>query len=418
MKHIVSFGFQYDSSVGGVSHMPKVEFSQKVVNLTKCPQGKAKLDLFDLNCKGLMLETRSNGGKTFYLRYQDVRGKTRQLKLADERDISYVQAKQLADKHRNNIAMGIDPSEEKQNLKKAPTVSQFIRESYIPYVQGYKRSWKCDLSMLKNHIEPAWGKKYLDQVTKSDVVTFMNAHRKSYTPGTCNRLLILIRFIFTLALKWETPGLKINPAKDHPLLKEQHQRERFLTEAETQALFASIKQSSNVMLQYIIAMLILTGARKREVLDARWEDIDFAQKSWRIHTTKSGQPRYVPLSDGAIAILNAVPSAGEWIFPNESTGKPYASIYRSWHEARTQAGLGEVRVHDLRHSFASFLVNAGRSIYEVQRLLGHAQIRTTQRYAHLSKDTLLEATNAVNLAVGHVFMPTLPAQPVAQIQMV
>ena len=387
--------------------MPKIALSQQLVKSTTCPLGKAKWDLFDSNCKGLMLETRSTGGKTFYLRYQDARGKTRQLKLADERDISYVQAKQLAERHRNSIAMGLDPSDEKQSLKQAPTVAQFIHQSYLPFVQGYKRSWKCDLSLLKNHVEPVWGKKYLDQVTKADVVALFAGHRKTYTPGSCNRLLILIRFMFTLALRWETPGLKSNPAKDHPLFKEQNQRERFLSEPDAQALFAAIKQSTNPMLQHIIPMLILTGARKREVLDARWEDIDFEHKSWRIHTTKSGQPRYVPLSAGAIAVLDALPRDGEWIFANEDTGKPYASIYASWHTARTRAGLADVRVHDLRHSFASFLVNAGRSIYEVQRLLGHANIRTTQRYAHLSKDTLLDATNAVNSAVGHVFRPTL-----------
>jgi integrase len=397
--------------------MPKIALSQQLVKSTTCPLGKAKWDLFDSNCKGLMLETRSTGGKTFYLRYQDARGKTRQLKLADERDISYVQAKQLADKHRNSIAMGLDPSEEKQSLKQAPSVAQFIHQSYLPFVQGYKRSWKCDLSLLKNHVEPVWGKKYLDQVTKSDVVALFAGHRKTYTPGSCNRLLILIRFMFTLALRWETPGLKSNPAKDHPLLKEQNQRERFLSEPDAQALFVAIKQSVNPMLQHIIPILILTGARKREVLDARWEDIDFEHKSWRIHTTKSGQPRYVPLSDGAIAVLDALPRDGEWIFPNEDTGKPYSSIYASWHTARTRAGLADVRVHDLRHSFASFLVNAGRSIYEVQRLLGHAHIRTTQRYAHLSKDTLLDATNAVNSAVGHVFMPVVPARPAVQLQL-
>jgi integrase len=397
--------------------MPKIALSQQLVKSTTCPLGKAKWDLFDSNCKGLMLETRSTGGKTFYLRYQDTRGKTRQLKLADERDISYIQAKQLADKHRNSIAMGLDPSEEKQSLKQAPTVAQFILQSYMPFVQGYKRSWKCDLSLLKNHVEPVWGKKYLDQVTKADVVALFAGHRKKYTPGSCNRLLILIRYMFTLALRWETPGLKTNPAKDHPLLKEQNQRERFLSEPDAQALFAAIKQSINPMLQHIIPMLILTGARKREVLDARWEDIDFEHKSWRIHTTKSGQPRHVPLSDGAIAVLEALPRDSEWIFANEDTGKPYASIYASWHTARTRAGLADVRVHDLRHSFASFLVNAGRSIYEVQRLLGHAHIRTTQRYAHLSKDTLLDATNAVNSAVGHVFMPVLPTSPAVQVQL-
>lgn len=397
--------------------MPIVSLNQSIVKTAICPCSKRKVDYFDSNTKGLMLEVRLTGGKTYYLRYRDHRGDTKQFRLGDERDISLAQAKQLADKHRNSIAMGLDPNEEKQSLKQAPSVTQFIHQSYMPFVQGYKRSWKCDLSLLKNHVEPVWGKKYLDQVTKADVVTLFAGHRKKYTPGSCNRLLILIRFMFTLALRWETPGLKSNPAKDHPLFKEQNQRERFLSEPDAQALFAAIKQSTNPMLQHIIPMLILTGARKREVLDARWEDIDFEHKSWRIHTTKSGQPRHVPLSDGAIGVLDAIPRNGEWIFANEDTGKPYASIYASWHTARTRAGLADVRVHDLRHSFASFLVNAGRSIYEVQRLLGHAHIRTTQRYAHLSKDTLLDATNAVNSAVGHVFMPVAatPLMPMIRI---
>jgi len=83
------------------------------------------------------------------------------------------------------------------------------------------------------------------------------------------------------------------------------------------------------------------------------------------------------------------------VFPNPKTGKPYVSIFYSWNTARKQAGLADVRIHDLRHSFASFLVNAGRSLYEVQKILGHTQIKTTQRYAHLSQDTLIDAANVV-----------------------
>ena len=88
------------------------------------------------------------------------------------------------------------------------------------------------------------------------------------------------------------------------------------------------------------------------------------------------------------------------VFANPRTGKPFVSIFYAWDTARTSAGLEEVRIHDLRHSFASFLVNAGRSLYEVQKLLGHTQIKTTQRYAHLSQQTLLDAANAANLSMG------------------
>jgi site-specific recombinase XerD len=107
-----------------------------------------------------------------------------------------------------------------------------------------------------------------------------------------------------------------------------------------------------------------------------------------------------------------------WAFPNPKTLKPYVSIFHSWNSARKAAGLAEVRIHDLRHSFASFLVNSGRTLYEVQHLLGHTQIKTTARYSHLSQDTLLDASNAVTRAVGHLFMPMVSASPATQVQLV
>jgi len=97
---------------------------------------------------------------------------------------------------------------------------------------------------------------------------------------------------------------------------------------------------------------------------------------------------------------------------------PFTSIFFAWDSARKAAGLDDVRIHDLRHSFASFLVNAGRTLYEIQPLLGHTQIKTTARYSHLSKDTLLDATNSVNTALGGVFMPMVSASQAARVQLV
>jgi integrase len=154
------------------------------------------------------------------------------------------------------------------------------------------------------------------------------------------------------------------------------------------------------MLQWIVLFLLYTGARKREVLDARWSHIDLEQRSWRIPKTKSGKVRHVPLSEGALEVIAKVKEkygkhAFTFIFANEKTGLPFVSIFHSWDAARQRAGLDYVRIHDLRHSFASFLVNAGRSLYEVQEILGHADSRTTTRYAHLSRDRLQEAVESV-----------------------
>jgi integrase len=242
----------------------------------------------------------------------------------------------------------------------------------------------------------------------------MAAQRKTHAPGSCNRLLILLRYLFSCAIKWETPGIKNNPTAGIPLMKEDNQKERYLSTQEAQRLYNQLQQSDNQMLQFIVPMLILTGARKREVLDARWEDFDFDRRHWRIHTTKLGKPRFVPMSDGVVTLLESVPRFDcAWVFPNAKTLKPYVSFFCSWNSARGKADLQDVRIHDLRHSYASFLVNAGRSLYEVQRLLGHTQIKTTQRYAHLSHDTLLDATNSVTNVLGGMFVPLSKATSVA-----
>ena len=387
----------------GCKRMAKVLLTQAIVLNSKCPEGKKKIDLFDQKISGLTLEIRCSGGRTFYLRYKSKRGVTKLLKLGSATDLSLQQVRQLAQEKRTQIALGFDPSEDKASKHSVPTFAQFIEEQYLPHVQTYKRSWTTDVSLLNNHLLPRFGKRYMDDITRQDIVK-MHLDRKASgaAAGSANRLLIMMRFIFNLALRWEVPGVKDNPTKNIPLIPEANKRERYLSPDEARVLYAAVCRSDNPMLQYIVPMLILTGARKREVLDARWEDFDFDRRLWRIPTTKLGKPRHVPISDGVMGLLGAVPRSPEYVFANPKTGKPYVSIFCSWNTARIKAGMPEVRVHDLRHSFASLLINSGRSLYEVQKLLGHTQVKTTQRYAHLAPRTLLDASNAATVAVGSV----------------
>ena len=383
--------------------MPTKILTQKMVNEATCPVEKPRLDLFDAQCKGLNLEVRSTGGKTYYFRYRTNHGKTRQLKLADAQDITLAQARLLADKARSNLAMGTDPKDKKDVLKKTLTFKEFVINQYMPYVSTYKKTAYQDLGILKNHIFKHIGNKHLDEITKNNIISLHQGRIISgAAPGSANNLLILIRYIFNLALRWETPGVVKNPSTGIPLFEENNKKERYLNQDEAQRLYAAVLKSDNPMLQYIVPMLILTGARKREVLDARWSDLDIERRQWRIPVTKSGKVRFVPLSDGVIKLLGSIPRINDcpWAFPNPKTGKPFVSIFYSWDSARKSAGLSDVRLHDLRHSFASFLVNAGRSIYEVQKILGHTQIKTTQRYAHLAQETLLDAANTVSQNVS------------------
>jgi integrase len=385
--------------------MPQIVLTQELADSLQCPSDRLKLDFTDLHTRGLVLEIRRSGGKTYYVRYTDSRGKQRMYRLGDATVLTLAQSRKKCKAVLNSIAMGNDPLASKRALKSIPTFAEFIDAQYLPHVRAYKKSWQTDVSLLKNHLLPRFGRTYLDQITRQDIVK-MHADRKDSgaAAGSANRMLIMMRYIFNLAIRWEVAGITTNPTKNVPLMPEHNKRERYLRHDEARSLYESVCRSANPVLKHIVAMLILTGCRKREVLDAKWEDFDFERRLWRIPTTKLGKPRHVPLSDGALSILTNTPRINgcPWVFANPNTKKPFISIFSAWDTARRKAGLADVRIHDLRHSFASLLINSGRSLYEVQKLLGHTQIKTTQRYAHLAPETLLEATNAATRAVGSV----------------
>jgi len=357
----------------------------------------------DGQIRGLQLERLQPGKGKWRLRYRNAKGRRACFTIGDAPTLSLAEARELVNELRRKIAMGRDPSEEKSINRETPTFGEFIEQMYVPYIKTYKRSWQTDISLLKNHLLPRFAKRFMDDIRREDIVKLHFDRRASgAAPSTSNRLLIIMRYIFNLSIKWETAGVKTNPCAGVPLMEENNKRERYLHHDEARRLYESVCKSQNQMLKFIVPMLILTGCRKREVLDARWQDFDIERRIWRIPIAKSGKARHIPLSDGALMILRSVPHmpACPYPFANPKTGKPFCSIFMGWDHARKQAGLPDVRIHDLRHSFASLLINSGRSLYEVQKLLGHTQVKTTQRYAHLSPETLLDASNAATRAVG------------------
>lgn len=379
----------------------KIPFTKPNIDKLTCAKELGRAFWRDTLCRGLVVEVRSTGGKTYYLSYRDVRGKQRLFKLANASDINPAQARQLCDKRRMQLAMGEDIAEERRAMRSCPRVRAFFYEQYLPYAKSYKRSWDTDVSYYETHIDSCIGELHMDSVGKREVIALMQKANDRLAPSSAYRLFVLLRYLFNIAIRWDVGGIKENPTKNYALPRIDNHRERFLSKEETQRLLSALNSSRNKMLRYIIPMLLLTGARKREVLDAQWVDFDLEHRYWRIPFTKAGTERYVPLSDAAITLLCSIPQRRKcsYVFANPNTRKPYVSIYYSWHSARKQAGLTDVRVHDLRHSFASFLVNAGCSLYEVQKLLGHSSTKMTQRYSHLYQPTLLRA---VSLAQSYV----------------
>ncbi len=382
--------------------MPTLTLDATTVRSAVCPSDKRKLDLYDTAIPGFVLEVRPSGGKTWYLRYRDARGKQHQHRIGDASGISFEQARNAALTVRARVILGESPAEEKKALRAIPTLEAFAKR-YLDYVKGVKRSWDTDECFLRNHVLPRWGKRHLDEIRQQDIIDLQHGMRASgYAPATANRIVILTRYMWNLGKKWKVPGAETNPASGVELFEENNKRERFLSAEEAQRLVACVRQSDNPQLQYIVPLLLLLGCRKRELLDSQWSHLDLERRTWRIPLSKSGKARHVPLSADVLAILARVPRWDDcpYVLPNPKTKKPYVSFFYSWDTARKQAGLPEVRVHDLRHSMASFLVNSGRSLYEVQKILGHTQLKTTQRYAHLSQETLLEAVDSLGAVSG------------------
>jgi integrase len=143
-------------------------------------------------------------------------------------------------------------------------------------------------------------------------------------------------------------------------------------------------------------LLLLTGARRNELLHAKWEHVDLERKAWHIPDSKTGKPRYVPLSQAAIDLISKLPRWEKcpWLLPNPKTREPFHSVKHSWDTAREEANLPGLRLHDLRHSAASFMINAGIDLFAVGKILGHADHQSTMRYSHLANDTLLAAVEA------------------------
>ena len=186
------------------------------------------------------------------------------------------------------------------------------------------------------------------------------------------------------------------------------QRDRFLSPDEAQRLISSINADENRVAAQAIMLLLLTGGRRNEITQAKWDYVDWEKRTLMVPISKTGRPRAIALSGRAVALLRSIhrASTSEYIFPSAVTGRPSPSLHFPWVRIRRRAALEGVRLHDLRHSFASFLVNQGVSLYVVQGLLGHTQPRTTQRYAHLAQDTLNTAAEVVATVLGADASPT------------
>ncbi len=366
--------------------------------------------IWDDQVKGFGLRVKPSGAKSYVLKYR-VGTRTRRYTIGKHGSPwTSEQARLKAIELLRGLATGIDPMEAKAEARAALTVKElaelYVTEGRIDRPNKKLRSWEADQSIVNRHILPLLGQRLAKSLTQTDVAQFqadVAAGKTAADIRTRPRGRAIVtggrsaaaRSTGTLAaiLEWAAGRglLSGNPAKGVKLLKRES-KERFLSDREVAALADALatledERAINPAMAAAIRLLMLTGARKGEILGLRWEWIDFDRGCIRLPDSKTGA-KVVPLAAAALDILSALPRPSPYVLPAAKGGGHVVGLQKAWDRLRERAGLPGLRLHDLRHSFASFAVADGASLYLVGKVLGHRQARTTELYAHLSDDPL------------------------------
>jgi integrase len=386
--------------------MPIIKLTQPFINHElHCSEGKARIEYCDSDLPGLYVEVRksSPGQGTYYLRYKDSKGKTCHQKISKTNEMTLVEARKAAKTLKAEINLGADPRGEEKAKRAVLNYAEFFEQHYMPYVKVRKRSWKTDLGFYRLRLKNEFGDYRLNQITRQHIQTFhTRMSDEGLAAATSNHYLKLLKHSLNLAIDWDM--LDTNPASRIPLFHEDNQVENLLSDEQLERLLSVLKTDENRMVCLIAMFLLSTGVRLNEALQAKWSQVDQKNRVWRIPAanSKSKRTRAVPLNDSALEVLNQLTTRGSYenLFVNFQTQLPYTTISKVWGRLRTKAGLPHLRIHDLRHQFASFLVNSGQTLFMVQQILGHSSPSVTQRYAHLSTKSLQEAANSASVMIN------------------
>lgn len=364
-----------------------------------CPPGKKKEEFCDLKEPGLVIECGASAQTTatYYWRRRNQEGRLERTRLGTVKDLALDDARKQVALFKAESALGRHVAQ--QELETGITLDRFWREHYLPFAEQHKRSIGRD-KQLYARIKPEFGHLPMKKITRLQVQQQFQRKlsAEKLSPASVNQHLQLMRRFMNLAVEWEF--LERNVLARIKMLHVDNRREIFLSDEQVADLVETLKTDDNRLVCMIILFLLSTGARLREGLCVQWEHIDFNTAMWKIpaSNSKSKRVKHLPLGPSAIWALKAVHRRDDspYVFASPVTGKPFTGISRTWYKLRRNAGLpANIRIHDLRHTFASRLVNAGESIYVVKEMLGHADIRTSERYAHLSMEVQRRAADKV-----------------------
>ncbi len=391
--------------------MPKCHLTQEFLEQILNYIPHKSIHYYDKEIVGFLLEHRPSGIGTWYFRYYNAQKKMRYYSIGNTDNFDAIAARECAYTMASLVRHGGDPREklaEGLAHKNGLTVEQFALECYLPQIKLKKRSWSIDLRILKQYILPVFSDRVLCTVKRMDIVMWQNTLPKQGDNGlaasSCNRVLAVMKCLFNAAVRWGFLDMGQNPCRNVSAIPEPIPPTRYLTKYEAWQVMTALQAMKNNNNALALQLLLLTGARKQEIITARWEHTHLDDRILTVPLSKSGKMRHIPLSNEAVALIQNLPRhpPSPWLFPSKNPEKPIQHLFYTWNKVRQKLGLGNVRIHDLRHSFASILVNAGCTLYEVQRILGHSDPKVTMRYAHLAQSSLVEAANCISTSIRSV----------------
>jgi integrase len=324
-----------------------------------------------------------------------IQGRMRRVTLGRTGALTASDARQQAIHMAEEISLGTVPG----RLRKKRTFGE-LADLYLERHVWTKRSARNDRAVLRNHLH-ALRLRPLGEITVHDI-QHLHSELGRTAPYQANRAVALVRKMFNLALDW---GLfsGANPAATiafHP----EEKRQRYLLPEELPRVFEALKEEHNVYARAAFVTAILTGARRHEILEMKWENLDFRQQVWRVPQVRGGPPHTVPLPTDLSELLQHLPRTenNPYVFVSNGTQGHLVNIKRAWQRIQAKAHIADVRVHDLRRTFGAWLAASGESLSLIGQVLNHRSSATTARFTSLKLDPIREILerNAKRMVLG------------------
>ncbi|HME70493.1 MAG TPA: site-specific integrase [Myxococcota bacterium] len=353
------------------------------------------------------------GLRTYVLDFT-AKGRRRRMALGRHGIITAENARRKAIELLAAVQGGADPLETVQSERRAPTVAELAERFLREHVQAKRKpsTWIEYESLLRVHIIPAIGRFKVAELTREQITNLH--HEMRAIPAQANRAIAVVSRMFTLAERWGLRPDGTNPCR-HVERYREGRRERFLSAREMARLGEVLAKAQREAVEpeaaiAALRLLLLLGARKSEILTLKWQFVDLERRCLRLPESKSGA-KVIPLNAPAVEVLAGLAhtrderakrneAVSPWVIAGRHPGKPFVGLHRVWERIRRRAGLEGVRIHDLRHSFASVLAASGTSLIVIGRVLGHTVPATTARYAHLADDPVREAADVAGARIA------------------